>query len=388
MFNHPIFDTAISIVLIYALLSVVVSILIEIWNHYRKSRGKLLIEAVYQMLHDPLNKSYGALLLDHFLIKNLQKRDSRRPPQYISSNLFAEALIDIIAQQARHVAVTLSQPDDYGEREGALLEADKSASNIHAKEVMQRFKTGLESMNASPLRDMLFSLWDKSDGKYSNLKAIMEQWYNDYMQRVTGWYKNRVAQKSLVFGFLVAIGLNVDSVHLLRVLSMDEDLSSRLTEMAGNAAENYAALADSSRQEVFVLQQMLLQDIPDSIKLDTAILQQQLRLQDSLAGVYLSKADSVLALAIGLNIPLGWSKTSAPLSWLSKEKKAPKAELSVQKTGMMAYVQRRNAQFSGWYVLGILISGFALSTGAPFWFDVLIKLVNIRRSGAKPNASA
>ncbi len=388
MFNHPIFDTAISLVLIYALLSIVVSILIEIWNHYRTSRGKLLLEAVHQLLHDPLNKSYGALLLDHFLIKNLQKRDSRRPPQYISANLFAEALIDVIAQQARHVVATLSLPETDGDKQDITLKADISAGDIHAKEVMQRFKTGLESMNASPLRDALFSMWDKSDGKYSNLKAIMEQWYNDYMQRVTGWYKNGVAQKSLVFGFLVAVGLNVDSVHLFRVLSMDEDLRSRLTEMAGNAAENYAALADSSRQDVFALQQMLLQSAPDSIKPDTAILQQRIQLQDSLAGVYLAKADSVLALAVGLNIPLGWSKTSAPLSWFCKKNQARKAELSAQKTGMMAYIQRRNAQFSFWYVLGILISGFALSTGAPFWFDVLVKFVNIRRSGAKPHASA
>lgn len=388
MFNHPVLDTVISLVLIYALLSIVVSILLEIWNHYRKSRGKLLLEAVHQLLHDPLNKSYGALLLDHFLIKNLQKRDSRRPPQYISANLFAEALIDTIAQQARHVVVTLSLPDDYGDSRDITLEADKSAGDIHAKEVMQRFKTGLEAMNASPLRDALFSMWDKSDGKYSNLKAIMEQWYNDYMQRVTGWYKNRVAQKSLVFGFLVAIGLNVDSVHLFRVLSMDEDLRTRLTEMAGNAAENYAALADSSRQDVFVLQQMLLQSAPDSLQADTAILQRHVRLQDSLAGVYLAKADSVLALAAGLNIPIGWCKTSAPLSWSGKGKEAHPPKLSVQKTGIMAYIERRNAQFSGWYVLGILISGFALSTGAPFWFDVLIKLVNIRRSGTKPKESA
>jgi hypothetical protein len=40
-----------------------------------------------------------------------------------------------------------------------------------------------------------------------------------------------------------------------------------------------------------------------------------------------------------------------------------------------------------WYFVGIAITGIALSTGAPFWFDILLKLVNIRRAGGKPAAS-
>jgi hypothetical protein len=35
-------------------------------------------------------------------------------------------------------------------------------------------------------------------------------------------------------------------------------------------------------------------------------------------------------------------------------------------------------------VAGILVTGVAVSLGAPFWFDVLSKLVNVRASGEKP----
>jgi hypothetical protein len=34
---------------------------------------------------------------------------------------------------------------------------------------------------------------------------------------------------------------------------------------------------------------------------------------------------------------------------------------------------------SGW-----LISGVAIAMGAPFWFDLLSKLMNVRNSGSKP----
>ena len=37
-------------------------------------------------------------------------------------------------------------------------------------------------------------------------------------------------------------------------------------------------------------------------------------------------------------------------------------------------------------VIGILITTFALMLGAPFWFDLLSKLVRVRGSGAPPPA--
>jgi hypothetical protein len=35
-------------------------------------------------------------------------------------------------------------------------------------------------------------------------------------------------------------------------------------------------------------------------------------------------------------------------------------------------------------LLGWLITAGCLSMGAPFWFNLLVQLVNVRRSGVKP----
>jgi hypothetical protein len=37
-------------------------------------------------------------------------------------------------------------------------------------------------------------------------------------------------------------------------------------------------------------------------------------------------------------------------------------------------------------VAGWLIAAGCLSMGAPFWFNLLMKLVNVRRAGVKPSA--
>jgi hypothetical protein len=44
---------------------------------------------------------------------------------------------------------------------------------------------------------------------------------------------------------------------------------------------------------------------------------------------------------------------------------------------------------SGWQrrICGWIITAFAVTLGAPFWFDVLNKFINIRSSGIKPKLS-
>jgi len=36
------------------------------------------------------------------------------------------------------------------------------------------------------------------------------------------------------------------------------------------------------------------------------------------------------------------------------------------------------------YILGIFITVYAICAGAPFWFDLLAKFVNMRKAGVKP----
>lgn len=386
LFTNPILEISISLILIYALLSILSSILVEWWNHYRKSRGKLLQDAIFQLLDDPYNLSYGDLLMNHFLIKNLRNPHNRRPAQYISSNLFAEALIDIIAQQARHtLKISLPKADDTEGKIAILVGQQKSKE---AKQVFARFKAGLEHMNPSPLRDTFFSFYDKAeDGDYLKLKAAFEQWYNDYMDRVSGWYKTKMMRTNMIFGFIIAISLNVDSVHLFRVLSMDSALRQEMLDVAETAADNYRALADSSKQDAATLTRILTQSVSSDsqhVLVDSAHASSLIRRADTLSSIYMSRADSILGVAVALNVPIGWNNRNAPLSWNWKAWGQTDEHQHPDRPGLLAYNERRNHCPDPLYFLGILISGFALSFGSPFWFELLVKLVNIRKSGGKP----
>jgi hypothetical protein len=172
-------------------------------------------------------------------------------------------------------------------------------------------------------------------------------------------------------------------------------------------AQNYETLSDSQKNEVkhqIYVFNTALEETKDSLinssvpgGLDTSKLNRYYRKLDKIAAKldssqqqYYTDTKEVLSLVNELSLPIGWSSNSAPVSWFAKKKHHQKRTEKMQAAnyGFYEYVQRRDNQPNFWdvvlYLLGITITGFSLSFGAPFWFDALAKLVNIRRSGNKP----
>jgi hypothetical protein len=397
--DNNILDIIISLVLIYALLSILVSILTEWVNQRAKTRSLFLKNSIFKLLSDPLNVHFGELFYNHYLVTGLYNKERKRLPQYISSKLFAEVIIDVIANRTQHDSPIqlISQNDESG-KQYKLSEKKEIAT------VLERFGEGLALLKPSPLSDTLKSFWDKSKD-LEEFKANLSFWYDDYMDRVSGWFKYDQRWKLRILGFAVAIALNVDSLHLIKVISLDDKLRSNLVSTAEKVADNYQTLSDTAKKNNSDLMNALHLAIPDSVLTDSTkiahagdLLREKdpqryqqvvklLRLNDSLSTIYMYKADSVLGIAASLNIPIGWDWSSAPLSWKPFEKS--KKELPEGK-GILAYSEKRNTfNWSNffYYLLGISISGISLSFGAPFWFDALVKLINIRKAGKKPEAT-
>ncbi|MEP6466804.1 MAG: hypothetical protein ABJB05_10895, partial [Parafilimonas sp.] len=127
---------------------------------------------------------------------------------------------------------------------------------------------------------------------------------------------------------------------------------------AAVAAQAYKTGADDS---IKADMQHLKQTMAAQPGNDTARLT-LIQLQDSIQ----SKVESInkAKAALDQSIPLGWSE----------------AELS-------------KAKESGWFlfvlakIIGLAVTIIAIMMGAPFWFDVLNKISNLRGSGNKPDAN-
>jgi hypothetical protein len=428
MINNPIFDIAISMILIFALLSVLVSILNEWVSHRNNRRSIMLRQSILKILKDPHNLDYGELFFNHLSIETISKvkptpwynvlnlLGKKQPPkklapQYISASMFADVVIDVIAAQAQHSQKLIPAKDNDGKiildatgKKTYLPQGDSPASGLN-----ERFVTALSLMNPSPFNDMLKGYLDRAGGDMAKVKASLETWFNDYMDRVSGWYKGKQRNKLLIMGFIVAIFLNVDSLHLIKTLSLDDKLRDQLVANAEIVADNYESLSDSLKSDISTqinlfkiandsiaklsevkaidskkpttLVKYLNEKYPEHFKKFTDMIIGE----DSLSKVYMNQMDEVLGIAASLNLPIGYNSYQAPLSWFNKGE--IKKDTSSKNDGLMKYNYSRNKGL-GWayfkYIIGICITAFSLSFGAPFWFDLLVKFVNIRRSGIKP----
>jgi hypothetical protein len=76
-----------------------------------------------------------------------------------------------------------------------------------------------------------------------------------------------------------------------------------------------------------------------------------------------------------LNLPIGWPETCAPIY----------PESAADPTCVV-----KESWFS-WFIkklIGLGATGFAVSQGAPFWFDLLNKITNLRAANQPPEEQA
>ncbi|MDH4473225.1 MAG: hypothetical protein QE487_11505 [Fluviicola sp.] len=394
--DNNILKILISLVFIYAALSILVSIMVEWLNYLTKERAKHLKNSIDNLLGDKADEEMGKKFYDHIIINGLKSLRNRLPA-YISSGMFSEALVDVIAQPSQ--------------KDKVVQGVDENQKPI--KQMMVRFEEGVATMKDGEFKELLQSFIDKSGQDYAQLKTQLENWYNDYMERVSGSYKLKQRKKLLFIGFFVAIMLNVDSLHLLKVLSLDDNLKNKIVAQADKTVDAYIKdstnIAAHKSSEVTEINHKLLSaitttensdiqtasaeesikygDLDSLIRLNNSLEINLFKIKDSMARTTVHELDSVMDLLAQLNVPIGWSITNAPVSWFCSKKESSTI-IASHSPGFVRYIEERNATAGNWnwlkYLIGIAISGLSLSFGAPFWFDMLIKLVNVRRAGNVP----
>lgn len=156
----------------------------------------------------------------------------------------------------------------------------------------------------------------------------LEAWFESMMDRTKDWYISKIRIITLIVSFLVAVLLNVDTIKAYKALSANADLRTELVGMASDYLEsNPEGAAAQNDSSVTAIRKSL-----DSLYL------QEIVPQSNMLG-------------------FGW-----------------KVE-SYIKDGEEKWELKG---FSMTSVFGWLLTAFAISLGAPFWFDILNKVMQLR----------
>ena len=133
-------------------------------------------------------------------------RACRSLPSYISSTSFSAAIIDLLVPNAAG-QTTMAQVQD----------------GIDAlPEWMPTLKQSLQTLAANAGEDIdLF-------------RTSVENWYDDHMSRVSGWYKRHVAKITIVVGTTLILLLNLNTLTIGRTLWNNSVVRTAVSTVAAN----------------------------------------------------------------------------------------------------------------------------------------------------------
>jgi hypothetical protein len=180
-------------------------------------------------------------------------------------------------------------------------------------------------------------------------KAKLEDWYNDSMDRVSGWYKRKSHMTLWIIGIVVCLAFNADSIALGNAFWNDPTLRAAINE----AATDYVKNAPSTDEP------------KDSFDRLNKVRQQM------------------------TTIPLGWCRVSSTtdLKGVCWPNLAGSIRVRTPVDVPLGDPRRVIGGVSEWWfwkLVGIALTALAISQGAPFWFDLLQKIVNLRLGGNPP----
>jgi hypothetical protein len=268
MFSSAVLEVVIGLAFCYASLALTVTTLQEALSAVFRLRAGMLRACLQRMLHDPAFTGIARALYAHPLISTrTDLTDPRAPqhpgPSYIEPANFAIALIDAIRGG------------------GAALDS------------------AIAAVPDPQLRRTLNTLYGQTGGNVQRFQAALGGWFDSTMARLSGAYKRRQLLMSFLLALLLAILLNIDSIHLFQTLWRQPALAAAIGAVPA------------------ALDAKLVNDLA--------------------------------------TLPIGWTSFPPVLD------------------GAFAL------QVTGW-----LITASTTLFGAPFWFDILQRAINLRSTGAKP----
>lgn len=374
-------DVVIGLVFIYTLYSLLTTTIVELIATYCQLRARNLVKGIERMLDDDNHPLLSQKFYDTPLIKYMSKGSwffSKRPfssqkfqgnrfikfirnsswfslrkPSYIHARNFSKAVIYVLKNDEsnsettlgmiRKSVETLKLPKPVELLKGTTDDADKDI-------LLKDTETG----------KLLIEFLNESDNKIEKFKELLENWFNDTMDRVGGWYKRYINMITFFVGLVIATLFNVDTFQVAASLSKDPKLREQYLVMAGNLVKDSALIATAYDTK-----------LAEKLKADTLLAKR-------FAGN--TKAlNNFIADSVGKEVAKGQKILIDRMDSL---------EAYSQKTQDVLTAKRKNGKvyfYDSWLNFwGCLITAIALSLGSPFWFDLLSKMMKLRGSVAKP----
>jgi len=361
MLGSQVIDIALGLVLVFLLMSLVLTAVqesLEAWLRYRAGDLNRAIFDLLQNDHALLRKFY-----DHPLVFALHRSGIGTQSSVIAvRRLLKERSPEIVRQNEQKDAdardgkpqgeagVPLEAGGQKAEgvvageaRVPSAREGQKARKELPSYIPRETFSTVLRDLfeQGEVKHERLVQAYEAvsrlSGGSADRIRLELESWYDGAMDRASGWFKRRTQFSLFVLGLASALLLNINAVVIAQHLATDQQARQYVTSFAERITSENDPVPDTKQIGRF-----------------------QAELQDNV-GLPIGWSDAGVA-ALQQNFP--YRPALLDWSW----------NLSATVSALFALIV---------IALGYLIPAFAATLGPPFWFDVLNRIMVIR-STVKP----
>ncbi|MEJ7678405.1 MAG: hypothetical protein WKG06_11205 [Segetibacter sp.] len=262
---------------------------------------------------------------------------------YIDAESFVSALLDKITIQPKAITEASDKiqlpPGDLSGYISAIQDSKVISGELKRTILIlaNEAKQAASAINGIPATvNITNSITTAIKSDIDHFRERLERWYDTNSDRLTGRFKRTKAlPKTIIVAIVITVALNVDSVEISKYFYNHRDESKQFADYTLNTYGSYRERVEKIRSDI------------TKNNTDTATIQ---TLNNNMEQVK-RDIDSLQA-SLPSQLPMGWEKnTKAP--WGNR--------------------------IPGW-----IATILAITLGAPFWFDILNKIANLRSNGPKP----
>ncbi|RAW00847.1 hypothetical protein [Pseudochryseolinea flava] len=392
MFNSVALDVAIGLMFIFLLYSLLATVISEIVATMIGLRARNLKEAVNRMLNDEEVKGFLSRLWDSMNI-------FKNPSNKVVDNFYNHPEIKYLGSSGIFKNPSSFKAISFSKTLFHILFGNgpvtREVIDKRLKEIVDAADhNASDDVKANKLLDKdtaqyILNLWSESYGDIIKFKFQLETWFDRTMEQATEWYKRKIRIVLLILGFMIAWIFNADTLVISGILSKDKEARAQMVTMAAAYLQNNKVAVDTG-------------GVTDSAALET----------------YSEKMDSLLQIKNDLQADINdahgilglgcWPLDSMLVTTDPKTKKQtllPPLDLraipdtvwhsgkNTTQANTKVYYFTRKAKWKYFFNLfpihffGFFLTAVAISLGAPFWFDILNKVMKLRTSEKIPTNS-
>lgn len=315
--GSSIIEVGLGLVLVYLVLSLLVSQINNIIKNLLNIRAETYRQALEELLRD---KFVQQKVMEHPSVELLTSVNEGSSVREITSDVLAEVLIDVLAG------------------DGETLEMLEGLTNSPLVEKL------LDSIADPTLKKTLENVLQTARS-LPGARDKLTQWFETGMSRAGEVYKNRMSLVSFAAGAVLVLVMNVDSIYLAQSLWNDPVLRAATVDVANTAVQEIDPDATT-------------EDLGESV----------------------AQAQETVDSLLDLRLPMGWTYQTVEMTTAEDgTQEAVRAEVGLidplsDTRNLWNLVPGNN---DAWLSLllqkiaGLLLTTIAVMQGAPFWFDLL-----------------